>query len=159
MTGMPYGTVNLRYGVPSGETPVVATAGAGSFILEFGALSRLTGDRRFEAAARRTLYALFRRKSQKDLFAQHINAENGVWHGSTASTGNYIDSFYEYVLKGHLLLGDPQDLAMFRTMYTAAKKHLTFGAFSVEADLNSGTFPRPGALFFFFFFFCIHRMC
>lgn len=130
--------------VPIGETPVVATAGAGSFLLEFGALSRLSGDRRFEAAARRALLALFKSRSPKDLFAQHINAQTGSWHGSTATTGNYVDSFYEYVLKGHLLLGDPNDMAMFNTMYTAAKKHLTFGSFSVEADLNSGTFSRPG---------------
>jgi mannosidase alpha-like ER degradation enhancer 2 len=29
---MPYGTVNLKYGVPDGETPIVATAGAGSYM-------------------------------------------------------------------------------------------------------------------------------
>ena len=43
-TGMPYGTVNLRHGVPDGETPVTCTAGVGTFIVEFGALSRLTGN-------------------------------------------------------------------------------------------------------------------
>lgn len=47
-TGMPYGTVNLRYGVPAGETSVTCTAGVGTFILEFGTLSRLTGDPLFE---------------------------------------------------------------------------------------------------------------
>jgi mannosidase alpha-like ER degradation enhancer 2 len=41
---MPYGTVNLRCGVPQGETPIVATAGAGTFLIEFGLLSRFTGD-------------------------------------------------------------------------------------------------------------------
>lgn len=47
-TGMPYGTVNLRTGVPEGETTVTCTAGVGTFILEFGTLSRLTGDSIFE---------------------------------------------------------------------------------------------------------------
>ena len=42
-TGMPYGTVNLRNGVPNGETPVTSTAGVGTVVIEFGALSRLTG--------------------------------------------------------------------------------------------------------------------
>lgn len=37
------GTVNLKYGVHKAETPVTCTAGVGTFILEFGALSRLTG--------------------------------------------------------------------------------------------------------------------
>ena len=47
-TGMPYGTVNLRNGVPHGETTITCTAGVGTFIVEFGALSRLTGDPIFE---------------------------------------------------------------------------------------------------------------
>ena len=42
-TGMPYGTVNLKTGVPIGETPVTSTAGVGTVIVEFGTLSRLTG--------------------------------------------------------------------------------------------------------------------
>lgn len=46
-TGMPYGTVNLKYGVPNGETPITCTAGVGTFIVEFGALSRLTGRQYF----------------------------------------------------------------------------------------------------------------
>ena len=42
-TGMPYGTVNLRYGVPESETPITCTAGCGTFIIEFGTISALTG--------------------------------------------------------------------------------------------------------------------
>ena len=47
-TGMPYGTINLRHGIPLGETTVTCTAGIGTFILEFGTLSRLTGDPLYE---------------------------------------------------------------------------------------------------------------
>lgn len=47
---MPYGTVNLRYGVPVGETTITCTAGIGTFIVEFGTLSRLTGDPLYEEA-------------------------------------------------------------------------------------------------------------
>ena len=42
-TGLPYGTINLRYGVPVSETPVTCTACCSSYIVEFGTLSRLTG--------------------------------------------------------------------------------------------------------------------
>jgi len=42
---MPYETVNLRYGVSRGETPVTCTAGIGTVIVEFGGLSRLTGGK------------------------------------------------------------------------------------------------------------------
>ena len=36
---MPYGTVNLRHGVPAGETPITCTAGVGTFVVEFGQFS------------------------------------------------------------------------------------------------------------------------
>ena len=52
-TGIPYGTVNLRHGVPKGEVPVASVAGAGSLSIEFGMLSYLTGDARFAEAAYR----------------------------------------------------------------------------------------------------------
>lgn len=45
---MPYGTVNLKDGVPEGETTVTCTAGVGTYIVEFGTLSRLTGDPVYE---------------------------------------------------------------------------------------------------------------
>ena len=42
-TGLPYGTINLLYGVPPGEIPITCTACCASFLVEFGTLSRLTG--------------------------------------------------------------------------------------------------------------------
>ena len=60
---MPYGTVNLLHGVPEGETPVTCTAGVGTFIVEFGALTRLTGDPVFEDTALRAMKALWQSRS------------------------------------------------------------------------------------------------
>ena len=62
-TGMPYGTVNLLHGVPPGETTVTCTAGVGTFIVEFGALTRLTGDPVYEEVALRALDTLWSRRS------------------------------------------------------------------------------------------------
>jgi hypothetical protein len=42
--GIPFGSVNLQTGVPPEETTVTSTAGGGTLALEFGLLSRLTGD-------------------------------------------------------------------------------------------------------------------
>lgn len=66
-TGMPYGTVNLRHGVPKGETTVTCTAGVGTFIVEFGTLSRLTGDPIFEKAAIRAIRSLWKYRSSLGL--------------------------------------------------------------------------------------------
>ncbi len=66
-TGMPYGTVNLRHGVPKGETPVTCTAGVGTFIVEFGALTRLTGDPIFEQTALKAMDSLWAARSSVGL--------------------------------------------------------------------------------------------
>ena len=62
-TGMPYGTVNLRHGVPKDETPITCTAGVATFIVEFGALTRLTGDPIFEQTALRAMRSLWQTRS------------------------------------------------------------------------------------------------
>lgn len=51
-TGLPYARVNLRNGVEPRESTETCTAGAGSLVLEFTLLSRLTGDERFEVSWR-----------------------------------------------------------------------------------------------------------
>ena len=56
----------------------IGTAGAGSLILEFGTLSRLTGDDRFEKAAHKAFFALWNRKSAIGLVGNTINSWTGV---------------------------------------------------------------------------------
>lgn len=60
---MPYGTVNLQHGVPDNETPVTCTAGVGTFLVEFGALSRLTRNQTYERVAVKAMEALHSRRS------------------------------------------------------------------------------------------------
>jgi len=73
---------------------ISGTAGAGSLILEFATLSRLTGDERFEKAASKVIaffltsrvlnvtnqafFALWNRKSEIGLVGNTINTWNGV---------------------------------------------------------------------------------
>ena len=54
------------------------TAGAGSLILEFATLSRLTGDPRFEKAAYKAFFALWNRRSDIGLVGNTVNAWTGV---------------------------------------------------------------------------------
>jgi len=70
----------------------VGTAGAGSLILEFGTLSRLTGDERFEKAARRAFFALWDNRTDVGLVGNTIDVESGVCvlspaHPSDSSPG------------------------------------------------------------------------
>lgn len=49
-------------------------------MLEFATLSRLTGDARFEKAARKAFFALWNRRSEIGLVGNTINTWTGVWH-------------------------------------------------------------------------------
>ena len=66
-TGIPFGTVNMRTGVQSDETTISSAACAGTLLLEFATLSRLTGRPVFERVAKRALLALWSRRSEMGL--------------------------------------------------------------------------------------------
>ncbi|KAL1596362.1 hypothetical protein SLS60_009008 [Paraconiothyrium brasiliense] len=132
-TGLPYPRVNLRYGVPfyanspynndaehgqcskdpkeqGSEVTETCSAGAGSLVLEFTTLSRLTGDSRFEIAAKDAFWAVWSRRSTIGLIGAGIDAETGQWISPYTGVGAGIDSFFEYALKSHILLsGLPYD--------------------------------------------------
>ncbi|KAL9126764.1 MAG: hypothetical protein Q9217_004233 [Psora testacea] len=129
-TGLPYPRVNLRHGVPfyansplnhnaetgqcprthkpSAELTETCSAGAGSLVLEFTTLSRLTGDPVFEQVGKRAFWSVWERKSSIGLVGSGIDAESGRWTTPYTGIGAGIDSFYEYAAKSSVLLaGSP----------------------------------------------------
>lgn len=44
----------------------------------------------------------------------HINVINGQWTAQDAGIGAGVDSYFEYLLKGGVLLGSPRLVDMFR---------------------------------------------
>ena len=62
-TGLPVHRVNLATGAQDPSSRQTCAAAAGTYLLEFGLLSRLTGDPMFEAVARRATAALWSRRS------------------------------------------------------------------------------------------------
>jgi hypothetical protein len=122
-TGIPYHRVHLVNGVPKGETEQTCLAAAGTLLLEFGALSRLTGDPRFERAAARAVDELWKRRSQLDLLGNTISVRTGHWAQGLASTGPGRDSFYEYLLKSYILFGDERYYDMWIKSLQALDSH------------------------------------
>lgn len=114
---MPYGTVNLRYGVPENETPITCTAGVGTFLVEFCALSRLTGDPIFEDKAMKAVIALHESRSKIGLVGNHINVEDGKWTATDSGIGGGVDSYFEYLVKGAVLLQMPQLMNIFYGLF------------------------------------------
>ncbi|RIB14018.1 Glycoside Hydrolase Family 47 protein [Gigaspora rosea] len=123
-TGIPYPRVNLRYGVPKSETRETCTAGAGTLILEFGVLSRLMNDTKFENVARRALFSIWNRRTDLDLVGNVIDIQTGQWIHTAASTGAGIDSFYEYLLKAYVLFGESEYLHIFNEAYSAVLRYI-----------------------------------
>eukprot|EP00937_MAST-01D_sp_MAST-1D-sp2_P005432 g5432.t1 len=133
-TGIPAHRVHLQRGLrldPRQKTPKpereTCPAAAGTLLLEFGALSRLTGNRTYELAAHRAARALWRRRDPKtDLLGATIDTHSGSWRQTHSGIGAGIDSFYEYLLKAHVLLGDAEApyLEMFNAAYAATKQHM-----------------------------------
>ncbi|EJF62997.1 alpha-mannosidase [Dichomitus squalens LYAD-421 SS1] len=123
-TGMPYARINLRHGVPKGESIDSCTAGAGSLILEFGTLSRLTGDDRFEKAAYKAFFALWNRRSDIGLVGNTVNIFNGHWlHPEVNGIGAGIDSFYEYALKWYIMSGEVEFLDVWQESYASVMRY------------------------------------
>jgi mannosidase alpha-like ER degradation enhancer 2 len=137
-TGIPYGTVNLLYGVPPGETPVASLAGGGTLSLEFTLLSRLTGDDRFEAVAKRATRGLFALRNRRtDLLGKHVDVQKGVWTETLSGIGSNSDSFLEYLLKHYILFPEDGDFwILFVAAYSGVFRHLRVGEWYVDADMN-----------------------
>lgn len=92
-TGMPYRFINLKTGVP--REAVSSPADIATYLPEWGTLSRLTGDPRYAATARKAMVAVFERRSKLDLVATKIDVRTGEWRSRTATVGSYCDSFFE----------------------------------------------------------------
>ncbi|EEC45766.1 mannosyl-oligosaccharide alpha-1,2-mannosidase, partial [Phaeodactylum tricornutum CCAP 1055/1] len=137
-TGIPYGTVNLLYGVPPGETPVASLAGGGTLSLEFTLLSRLTGDDRFEAVGKRATRGLFALRNRRtDLLGKHVDVQKGVWTETLSGIGSNSDSFLEYLLKHYILFPEDGDFwILFVAAYSGVFRHLRVGEWYVDADMN-----------------------
>ena len=148
-TGMPYRFVNLRTGADSGR--VSNPAEIGTLTVEFGTLSKLTGDPRYYDAAKRAVTALFARRSRIGLVGSAIDVETGAWKDRDSHVSGGIDSYYEYLLKAWLLFRDPDFERMWDSSIAAADRYLPEernGLWYGHADMDTGrrTAPDFGAL-------------
>jgi len=157
-TGMPYRYVNLKTGKV--RNPVSNPAETGTLLLEFGALSKLTGNPVFYDKAKRALVETYKRRSKVGLVGEWINVETGKWTNTDSHVSGAIDSYYEYLLKCAVLFGDQDCKQMWADSIAAINKYLADEVkteFKTElwyghADMNTGARKDPtfGALDAFF---------
>ncbi|MGA9407133.1 MAG: glycoside hydrolase family 47 protein [Bacteroidota bacterium] len=146
-TGMPYRYVNLQTGKirDSLNNP----AEIGTSLLEYGTLSKLTGNPIYFQKAKDALVALFSRRSTIGLVGEWINVQTGEWVDSTSHIGGGIDSYDEYLVKAWLLFGDEDCKRMADESLEAINKYVadstSGGLWYGQVNMNTGT--RTGRSF------------
>ncbi|KAF7382566.1 hypothetical protein HZH68_015485 [Vespula germanica] len=139
-TGIPYGRINLKYGmkgVPTEVSRETCTACAGSMILEMAALSRLTGESIFEEKAQKAMDVLWKMRHRgTDLMGSVLNVNSGDWVRRDSGVGAGIDSYYEYCLKAYILLGDEKYLGRFNKHYQAIMKYVSQGPMLLDVHMH-----------------------
>uniref|UniRef100_A0A915J4M6 alpha-1,2-Mannosidase n=1 Tax=Romanomermis culicivorax TaxID=13658 RepID=A0A915J4M6_ROMCU len=142
-TGMPYGTVNLKYGLHKLETPVTCTAGVGTFLIEFASLSRLTGNHIFERVSNKAMEQLYKHRSSIGLLGNHINVETGIWTATDAGIGAGVDSYYEYLVKAAVLFDRPELMRQFKEQRKSIEKYMEKGDWFPWVSMAQGQVTMP----------------
>jgi len=140
-TGLPYPRVNLRTGLQGvNSIQLTCTACAGSMILEFAALSRLSGEKIFEEKAGKAMDVLWAaRHRQSNLVGNVLNVNTGDWVRRDSGVGAGIDSYYEYVAKAYVLLGEEKYLERWKSHYSAVMKYLGSGPLMMDVHMHRPT--------------------
>lgn len=139
-TGMPYVYVNLKTGAVRGN--ISNPAEIGTLLLEFGTLSKLTGNPVYYDKAKRALVAVYDRRSPIGLVGTSIDVSTGKWADPASHISGMIDSYYEYLLKASILFGDKDCKRMWESSIAAVNKYvadeprgeLWYG----QVDMNTG---------------------
>ncbi len=157
-TGLPYRYVNLKTGKVRGS--VTNPAEAGTLLIEFGTLSKLTHKPIFFDKAKRALVEIYKRRSPIGLVGTWINVETGAWTDTDSHISGAIDSYYEYLLKCAILFYDDDCRSMWTASQGSINRYLrddlhagvTRGLWYGHAEMNTGkrTATTYGALDAFF---------
>jgi mannosidase alpha-like ER degradation enhancer 2 len=139
-TGMPYRYIHLQTGKVTDS--INNPAEIGTLLLEFGKLSKLTGNEKYYNAAKKAILYVYKKRSKLDLVGEQIDVMTGQWKSNTSHISGYIDSYYEYLYKGWLLFGDKDFKKAFDRHNAAIKKYLIHqtdhGWFLHHVDMTTG---------------------
>ncbi len=139
-TGMPYGDVNLKTGRV--RRPVTNPAEIGTLLIEFGTLSKLTGNPTYYDTAKRALVRLYQSRSSIGLVGESIDVTTGKWKSPVSHISGGIDSYYEYLLKCARLFDDADCASMWSSSRQAIDTYLADtsrgGLWYGSADMNTG---------------------
>jgi hypothetical protein len=139
-TGMPYRYVNLQN--DELRDSINNPAEIGTLMLEFGMLSKLTGDSVYYDKAKHAITEVYNRRSKIGLVGTQINVETGEWTNTDSHISGMIDSYYEYLIKAYLLFDDSDFKTMYDESISSVNKYLldstSTGVWYAHTDMNTG---------------------
>ncbi len=139
-TGMPYRYVHLQTGKT--KDGLNNPAEIGTLMMEFGKLSKLTGNDVYYNTAKKAIMAVFEKRSSIGLVGEVIDVEKGTWYRTSSHISGMIDSYYEYLFKSWKLFGDEDFKKAWDIHEVAIKKYLIRkqknGWFMAHVDMNTG---------------------
>jgi ER degradation enhancer, mannosidase alpha-like 2 len=149
-TGLPYVEVNLRTGAVRGTK--TNPAEIGTYLLDFGTLSHLTGEVKYYNYAKNAILRLYERRSAIGLYGDGIDCETGEWTSTRSHISACIDSYFEYLAKSALMFDDTDCATIWEESHRALNTYLTdstaTGIWYGQVDMNTGkrTATTTGAL-------------
>ncbi len=139
-TGIPYRYIHLQTGKT--RDGINNPAETGTLMMEFGKLSKLTGNPVYYNSARKAILAVFERRSPIGLVGERIDVQTGKWTGTQSHISGLIDSYYEYLFKSWKLFGDSAFKTAWDLHEAAIRKYLIrptdHGWFMTHVDMNTG---------------------
>lgn len=72
------------------------------------------------------------RNLNTNLLSDYLMASSKSWSSSTATIGAGVDSYYEYLMKGYIMIGDEELFKRFVIHYEAIEKYLKNDVFSYD---------------------------
>lgn len=90
--------------------------------------------------AKKAMLALWSRRSALNLLGNQFDVVRDVWTDTASTIGAGTDSFFEYLLKGHVLFQDAELLSIFDTAYRAIEAQLldTNSVFYRAVNMHTG---------------------
>ncbi len=149
-TGIPYRYVHLQTGKTRDDNNNPAEIG--TLMMEFGKLSKLTGNPLYYTTAKKAILYVFEKRSPIGLVGEILDVNTGKWLKTASHISGLIDSYYEYLYKSWKLFGDADFKNAWDIHAAAINKYLLRkqpnGWFYAHVDMYTGKelSTRYGAL-------------
>lgn len=137
-SSIPLPRVHLNHGlklIPPSLQIDACTSGAGSPVLEFTLLSRLTGDPQFEYFSQVSYWKIWASRLLLGLMPMTIDPQSARWKDAVSGIGASIDSFYEYAVKSSIIFNDSHMWEVFKSSYKSLLTHLVQGGGPLDATM------------------------